>query len=310
MVNMSWRPAAVAVILVGVAAGPALAQPNIVLDYTYDTNNFFGAAGSAPRLALQAAADRLQARLGDTLSAITPGGVNSWTATFDHPGNGTTVNLSNPTIALNEIRVFAGGRDLASPTLGIGGPGGFSAGGTQAFFNAIGRGQYDPLSSAASQTDFAPWGGAITFDTVGTTWNFDLSGPVAGQIDFLSVAEHELGHLLGIGTADSWYNRITGTTFTGPASTALLGTNPSVTADGGHWASGTSYMGQEAAMTPSISAGVRKEFTELDFAGLSDLGWQVLTPVPEPVTVLGLAAGALGLARVVRRKRTAPTLAA
>jgi hypothetical protein len=69
-----------------------------------------------------------------------------------------------------------------------------------------------------------------------------------------------------------------------------------------HWAPGTSYLGQECDMTPSITVGTRKEFNELDFAGLDDLGWD-LTPVPEPTTVFALAAVGLAGAWGIRRRR-------
>ena len=212
----------------------------------------------------------------------------------------------NQTITANTIRVFAGGRSLSGGTLGVGGPGGFSVGGTQAFVNTVvGRGQSGALGPALQRTDFGPWGGAITFDSDNSTnWNFALTPPTAGsgQADFLSVALHELGHLLGIGTADSWKNLITGTTFNGPKSIALNGgVNPSTTADKGHFASGTSYLGQEVSMTPNISLSSRKNFTELDFGGLDDLGWNVV-PVPEPATVLGLATAGLAGVWGVRRR--------
>lgn len=302
MPHNSRRFFALASIFLSFTTAPALAQPTIVFDFTYDTNNFFGAAGSPQRIALSAAATKLTSRFSDSLTSIAAGNGNTWTAVFDNPATGATVNLANPTIAQNTILVYAGGRDLASPTLGIGGPGGYSAGGSQAFLdNLASRGQAGALLS--TPTDFGPWGGAITFDTVGTNWNFSLAAPSAGQADFLSVAEHELGHLLGIGTATSWDNKITGTTFTGAASRAANGgTNPSVTGDGGHWASGTTYLGQPVAMSPSITLGTRKEFTELDYAGLADIGWQV-SPVPEPASILGLAVLWSGIRGVQKRIR-------
>ncbi|MCB1103839.1 MAG: PEP-CTERM sorting domain-containing protein, partial [Cephaloticoccus sp.] len=56
---------------------------------------------------------------------------------------------------------------------------------------------------------------------------------------------------------------------------------------------------QETAMDPDIAANQRKYLTELDLAGLQDIGY---TAVPEPATLALLAgAGALGLA--VRRRR-------
>jgi hypothetical protein len=243
----------------------------------------------------------LTSRLSDTLTAINPiTNVDDWTADFLHPGTGGPISIPNLTIPQNVLRVYAGGRNLAGP-LGQGGPGGFSLLATnQSFIDAVvGRGQPGALGAPNTQTDFGRWGGAITFDTVGPNWHFDHNtGPSTGQDDFLSVALHELGHLLGFGTAPSWNNLISGSLFTGPVSTSLFGSNPPVTT--GHWASGTMYQGQEVAMDPDILVGTRKTFTELDFAGLDDLGWQV-SPVPEPATVLGVAA--LGLAGVCGLRR-------
>jgi hypothetical protein len=287
-------------VLLGLGPATAHAQPTIVIDYSLDTNNFFGSAGSPQRTTLETAASILTSRLSDTLTAINPiTNVDDWTADFLHPGTGASTSLPNLTIPQNTILVYAGGRNLSGP-LGQGGPGGFSVSATnQSFFEAVvGRGQPGALGAANTQTDFGRWGGSITFDTVGPNWHFSLDGPSAGEDDFLSVALHELGHLLGFGLAPSWQNLVSGSSFTGPVSTSLFGSNPPVT--GGHWGFGTMYQGQEVAMDPDLLVGTRKNFTELDFGGLDDLGWQV-TPVPEPATVLGVAAlglaGALGLRR-------------
>ena len=65
------------VLLIGAMAVPAHAI-NIVIDYTYDTNNFFGngnpqgaAAGMQARAALESAASYFSSILNDTFSAIT-----------------------------------------------------------------------------------------------------------------------------------------------------------------------------------------------------------------------------------------------
>ena len=60
--------------------------------------------------------------------------------------------------------------------------------------------------------------GAISFSAV-AHWNFAASkSPQAGQNDFLSVAEHEIAHVLGFGTANSWKTRLTlsGGKYVGP----------------------------------------------------------------------------------------------
>ncbi|MCR9199590.1 MAG: lamin tail domain-containing protein, partial [Planctomycetaceae bacterium] len=261
---------------------------DIVIDYRFDTANFFDpntADGQAAREILEAAAGVLESRIFDALSAIEPGGGNTWTAFFSNPATGSTDNIVDLEIPENEILIFAGARELGGSTLGRGGPGGLSGMGTSDFIGDLFRDQ--PTAgdaTTANRMDFGPWGGSITFDT-STNWHFGEDAPGGGTFDFFSVAIHELGHVMGVGTADSWRNLITGGVFTGAAAVADQGGNVPVTSDSGHWAAGTSSSllgvagsSQEASMSPSIGSGTRKLFTELDFAGLDDLGWDVTTP--------------------------------
>ena len=106
--------------------------------------------------------------------------------------------------------------------LGIGGPGGYSISGSQAFIdNVVARGQSGAL--AAIPTDFGPWGGSISFDNSSTSWYFDSDVNTVESFtgfDFFSVAVHELGHLLGAGTSDSGTRYLSGSTFVGPNAAA------------------------------------------------------------------------------------------
>jgi hypothetical protein len=281
---------------------PALAAIDIQFDYTFDTGSFF--VGHPERQSvLEAAAVTFESRITDNLTAITPGGSNSWSPLFPHPSTGEIISVDNPTIAAGVIRVYVGAQNLSGGTLGSGGPGGFNASGNAAFFNNLSlRGQ------VSGTTDFGPWGGSVTFDN-DASWYFDsnvaTNESFGAMNDFYSVALHELAHLLGMGTADSWDNLITGNNFTGAASMAENGglAVPLTTPDHGHWANGTQsevlwpmvINPQEAAMDPSIFVGTRKYFTELDFAGLDDIGWQV---IPEPTSAMLIGtAGALVMAR-------------
>jgi hypothetical protein len=273
-------------------------------DYTYDTNNFFD-TGTANGLA---ARDRLTqagnffTSFTDNLTAISPGDSNTWTAIFSHPGTGASQSVSDLSIAVDTLLIYAGGRDLPGTALGFGGSGGFNASGDLAFLDSITRGQ--GTTSGTTATDFGPWGGSIAFDTL-VNWNFSSASPGATENDFLSVAIHELGHALGIGTAASWDNLISGTAFIGSVSTTVYGSNPPLEADGFHWAEGTTSVvpstgeSQEVAMDPTIITGTRKSFTRLDYAGLKDLGWEVdadliAAPVPfevKPSFLIALLAG-------------------
>jgi len=292
------------------ANAPLASAMAIVFDYTYDTRGFF--TDPNRRQVLEAAANTFEARLTDQLTGINPGGSNTWSARFSHPGTGANVELQNLTIAPGELRVYAGGRVLSGDTLGIGGPGGRGASGSNNFVNNVfSRGQ--PGALAAQPTDFGPWGGFITFDTQ-TDWYFDpdvtTQEPFAGRNDFYSIAIHELAHLLGFGTAPSWRTFVQGALFTGPKSRAEnFGLPVPLDLDGGHWADGTQgqlrgggLTFQEAAMDPTLLEGTRKFFTELDYAGLDDLGWNV---IPEPATVLLLGSGVLLLGA---RRRTRDTI--
>ncbi len=257
---------------------------NIVFDYSLDTNNFFDT--QAKRDVLDAAAAVFEV-ITDSLDAIVPGTVynagtqnefsDTWDASFSHPGTGANHIITDMNVPADTLIVFAGGRNLSGSTLGIGGPGGFNASGITPFINTVsGRGQAG--ATAPVPYDFGPWGGAISFDTP-NDWSYDGT-PLSYESDFFSVAVHELGHLMGFGTATSFDVLASGTTFSGAASTALFGSNPTLHSDQSHWATGTTSFipnggSQETAMDPDITNGTTKQFTLLDFAALTDIGWQV-----------------------------------
>lgn len=297
----SLRSAAFALLL---SAAPSHAI-EIELRYDYDTLGFFNAPGS--REALRAAADYFETILHDSLLAIDPAAWPgaTWNARFFHPATGNTTEISGLVVPANTIIVFAGGRNLGT-TAGQGGPGFYSASGWQAWFDHLAsRGQVGAL--ATPKTDFGPWGGSVTFNTT-FTWNFSTTGPVSGQTPFMSIALHELGHLLGIGTAGSWNAKVSGTTFTGAHAALAYGANVPLQSGGGHWRDdgacvlpnghnpsnannvlskafgqfGTPHgFTQQVLMDPSsCSAGsYMKVMTDVDIAGLRDIGWQMEPPV-------------------------------
>lgn len=271
--------------------GRALFAVSLVVDYTYDTGNFFAAADR--KAAIEHAAELLSARLDDSLSAIIPSGSNTWSLRFLNPATGLMQTVSNPSISAGEIRIFVGARQLGTSTLGIGGAAGYNASGSQSWLNLIeSRGEVGALGSDSQKTDVAPAAGTVTFD-VDTNWHFGLTtdGLTSGESDFLSVAMHEIGHVLGInGGNPSWTNLISGGFFTGAESVAVYGGSVPVEGNA-HFASGVISPGQgEASMAPEITVGQRKLFTELDFAALDDIGWDVVdagnTTDPRPVGII------------------------
>lgn len=302
--------------VLGIMSWVATSAPaafTIQFDTTYDTSSFF--TGNATAMAtLNAAGDFFEGIIGDDLDAITPGGGNTWDAIFNRPDTGASTSLTDLSIAADTILVFVGARDLGGSTLGLAGPGGWSASGTGAWLTTVDT-RGEGTTSGGGATDFGPWGGTLAIDSDGgSNWNFDhTTSPSSGEDDLYSVILHELGHVLGIGTADSWDNLLAaGPVFTGSDSVAEYGGNVPVDGGLGHWADGTSsdvYSGgaaQETAMDPVITVGTRKLFTDLDVAALSDVGWEVpLTAVVPAPSSLMAGLGLMGLVVLIAHRRSA-----
>lgn len=274
-------------------------------DYSYDANGFF--SDPTRRAVLESAGGYFETLITDDLTAITSSGINQFNAVFSNPATGNSETINGFSVAADTLTIFAGGRVMGTSTLGVGGPGGFGVSGTASFVdNAISRGEVGDVQGPGA-TEFAPWGGSIAFNS-NSSWYFDTDTSTTEAFsgnDFFSIALHELGHLLGIGTADSWNALIDGNgDFTGTQSVLAYGGNVPL-ASSGHWDNGVNGLvdgvSQEAAMTPSILIGSRKLFTDLDSAGLDDLGWDVAA-VPVPAAIWLFGSGLLGLVGIARRR--------
>src|SRR6476620_8313639 len=110
VVRSAFRLLGVAALVLACSASTARAQPVFVFDYSLDANGFF--TDPARRAVLQTAGQMITSRLTDTLSAIGPDGVSSWSLTFPNPATGTTQSNASMSVPANTIYVFAGGRDL------------------------------------------------------------------------------------------------------------------------------------------------------------------------------------------------------
>ena len=267
---------------------------DITFDYFYDDpanggNNFFGSDGSPQRARLREAAAYFENNINDSLPELNPGAGETFTIDFMNPNDttGTRISRSDRTIAQDEILIFVGSDELGfngsgEPILGLGEKSASSidnAGST--LFNA-----YTTRQAEASQ-----WGGAISFDiesgSNSTDWYFgsDIGSIGTTQADFLSTAIHEIAHVMGFGTSDNWNNLVSGTNFTGTTSSTIFGSDVPLDAPNIHWLDGTesNVKGvlalQETAMDPSIDDGTRKLLTDLDYAGLQDIGWEVNSSV-------------------------------
>lgn len=288
-------------LLLSLAITTPLPALTIQIDYTYDTTNFFNT--QTKRNAMEAVAkfygDMIQDNLLRIDAAQYPG--NAWIARPSHPVTGLSIDIPNLVVPADTIIVFVGARDLAPGVAGVGGPGGF--GGLTSGWSQVVRGRGSAAaanSTATLRTDFSPWGGSISFDA-DSTWNFSLTQNLTGT-DFVSIALHEMGHVLGIGTADSWYNKISSAVFTGSASTRSYGVNPPLNGSGHFGGTGTT---SKSFGSFNVTHGANRQVlmlasltddnstlvvaSDLDLAALVDIGWQIFPPHKVTTTALGPA---------------------
>jgi hypothetical protein len=275
----------------------AHAAIDIQFDYTYD-GGFFTGANASRQAALEMAASTIESRLvGESFASLTPAGQNTWALSFDNPGNaGTTVTLNNLAIAANTLKIYVGGSNL-----GASGP----LGNANFGLNYSGLSNWlNTFEARDTTTNYEPLGGGITFNSA-SNWHFgtDASGLQLSQYDFYTVATHEIFHILGFGQSDAYDADVSGNQHVGSHVQAAAGgavTLNTANGDAGHWAQGTTYQGQASIMVPALAKGARRYATELDYAVLRDIGYN-LTTVPEPSTwamsVLGLLALGLKLNR-------------
>lgn len=251
----------------------------IQLDYSLDLRSHGGSgffeSNPGAKAVMNRVAQEMGQRIDANLSAIVPSGGNTWTAAIFNPETGGQFTVRNLRIAADTIVVYVGARAMPGSEAGVGGFGGFSWTGAQAWGNTVGE---------RGWRGFSLWGGSIAFDTT-TNWHTGLTtdGLDSNEVDFYSVATHELGHILGIGTAPEWFAQVRGGSFIGPATTAVSGGAVPVSSEGAHWADGVTSHGQPVSMDPMLNYGTRVTWTSLDQAALRDIGWGNGTTVSPPI---------------------------
>jgi hypothetical protein len=257
------------------------------LDYTFDDparggSGFF--QDPARKAELERAATDLTRRITSTPTAITPGGTNTWSASFFHPTTGALTTIPNLSVAAGEMVIYVGARPMGSSQAAVAGPGGYQASGSQTFFNTL---------RTRGLTGFATWGGSLSFDSTTTWYTGSATSFSQSVVDLYTVATHELGHVLGFGTSAAFTQYVSGTTFIGPNAMAANGNQAvTITGDDSHWTPGTTSGGKPASMQSQVVNGVRYGFSELDYAALKDMGWQVSagqTSPPRNASSVGLA---------------------
>jgi hypothetical protein len=241
---------------------------SIAFDYRFDDAGFFTAER---RLVLAAAAQHWGELITDDFPAI-PVGTDVRTRDPEAP---TAAASSFPgDVAIDDLLIFAG-------CSAIDGPGGtLAVSNHSAAINSVTDASLrELLRTRYEGADFQPWTGWISFDC-GEDWFFDPTPSTATDLpgnrpDFLSTANHEVGHVLGFGTAMAYFAHVSNATFTGAHAMAAYGGAVPLIANGTHFASGLSSGGREPLLDPSRPAGVRSTATPLDVAVMADLGYDL-----------------------------------
>jgi hypothetical protein len=170
---------------------------------------------------------------------------------------------------IEDLLVFVGSAELPAGVTGMSSPTAGLSGVTDPALRASLQQRFDG-------NPFQPWTAWMSFDRT-TPFHFDpepeLGAPVAtDRVDFVSVALHEIGHVLGFGTADAFKAQISGATFTGAKAQALYGGPLPLTPDLGHVPNATMSGGRRLLMDQSDALGARYLPTPLDQAVFEDLG--------------------------------------
>lgn len=238
---------------------------SIKFDYRFDTVGFFTADR---RVALEAAGALWANLIKDDFPTLP---------------KGTAVRLKNPEnrdedVWVNSIEedvddliVFVGTSE-AIPGLGRGGPSGATKTDDPALATA--------LAARRDGTVFEPWAGSISFKA-SSNFFFDQTPATADDIpapasDFITVAAHELGHVLGFSSGCAALLALTSdTTFIGPTAQAIYGGPVPLATDLGHFQEGLKTDGGETLMDPGMATGTRITPTRLDRAVFIDIGYDI-----------------------------------
>jgi hypothetical protein len=239
---------------------------HIQLDYRFDQRGFF--ADPTRRTTLEGAAHAWGRALSDSFPDV-PAGTYVFILDPDDPyGTGTSFTLE---YGIDDLVIFVGSAPLGGGQLALSGPSAGLAGVTDPALQAA-------LDQRYSATPFRPWTGWMSFDTE-SSFYFDPTpdtphAPAADKVDFYSVALHEIGHVLGFGTAAAFKALAATGSFTGANARASHGGAAVPLASDRHHVPDTLLSGgHRLLMNVSFPVGDRYAVTPLDQAFFEDLGY-------------------------------------
>jgi len=251
-------------------SGGAGSTFDIHFDYRFDAKGLFD--DPARRAALEAAGSLWASLLADEFANV-PAGTEVLSRNPEDPE--TPGQVFTLDYEIDDLCVFVG----FAPIDGLGGT--LAASNNSAAIGSVS----DPdlqaeLSERYLGSDFQPWTGWIAFDQ-DEAWFYDSTPGDAGDIpaassDLLSVALHELGHVLGFGASDAFVAQVVGAEFRGPDAELFWGGPVPLSPDGLHIEASVRVEGHRPLMDPSDAPGERYLPTPLDLAMLADVGYPLV----------------------------------
>ncbi len=228
----------------------------VSIDYSLDTSNFFSAG---TKQLLQATLDTITSNFSNSLAPVP-----STTYSLDYGDTGTVRDVTT-SVPTDTLKIYAYGAPLSGGTVGEGG----------AFYSVPGpyRGQADNV--------FAPQISFLMFNNSrSTNWYFGAStaGETSGQVDFVSVARHEILHALGLIETSVFNHFHVGDQFVGPhASAGNNGQPVPLQHNDVHIANSLL-----SVFNPATLDGTRLDLTSVEYGMLQDIGWTIPNPPPPP----------------------------
>lgn len=277
---------------------------DIIFDYSYDTDGYFT---NERKYIVEQAAYAFESRLNsESFASLNPDDYGSTNIDFYvsawNPQTLSTIQL-RPDTATSEGNLV-GAADTVLIALGakaVGTSNQYLAAATGSF----GYGSHVPNgtfldywdNTRNSTSNFDSVGGSIT---VNSSFSFyedtDLTthtdATTSGLVDFYSVMTHEIGHIMGFAdTWDAWNNNLSGNFWTGANGKAEYNNQniPIDSASKSHF--GTLSQGNvncacHPLMSTSTGTNTRRGFSELDFALLKDIGYNI-SASPEGTNIGG-----------------------